>query len=74
MLGKNRRKSTVYARCEHFDPVFNTAAVTQIVFQRSVNSLESQFWRMHDLFTTNFCSTLKRNAIQKLAMDRQTLE
>jgi hypothetical protein len=74
MLGKNRRKSAVYARYEHFEPVFNTATVTQIIFQRSVNSLEPYRCRMHDLFTTNSCSTLKRNAIQKLAMDRQTLE
>ena len=35
MQGENRRKSAVYVYVinEHYEPVFNTAAATQIVFQ-----------------------------------------
>jgi hypothetical protein len=37
MQGKNRRKSGVYMLVnEHFEPVFNAAAATQIVFQQAM--------------------------------------
>ncbi len=37
MQGKNKRKSRFMHNNEHFEPVFNTAAATQIVFQQPAN-------------------------------------
>ncbi|SDY11704.1 hypothetical protein SAMN05421755_10085 [Nitrosomonas sp. Nm33] len=39
MIGKNRReKQSLYLINEHFEPVFNTAAAMQIVFQQPVRN------------------------------------